>query len=296
MFAFPTEPNCMERPFSLFRLSTGSNYLVSSRSVAVQVEPSQLSRAFNWFIVHSVDNFTHLVDPENLYTVAHGFDASARKIQQKMAHYGLVFPGDQRSCVAGFIDCTLVKIERPSGPSYIQRAFYTKFKKMHAIKFQGVVLANGLIVDVFGPRSGRRNDLHLLGASNINQKMQNAQAGNQQQFVLYGDNIYVVRSHIRRPHRDLHLTPLQALQNQVMTKMRIAIEWAFNKVKTLWKYVKTLRLCRVGSKGIRIGQVFQVCVLLTNMHSCLSENLTASYFDHQCPSLATYMNPVDNAV
>jgi len=66
-------------------------------------------------------------------------------------------------CV-GFIDGTFRPHTRPGRG---QRQCYSGYKKLHGIKFQSVVAANGLIVDFFGCVVGRRGDSYLLSASGL---------------------------------------------------------------------------------------------------------------------------------
>jgi hypothetical protein len=52
----------------------------------------------------------------------------------------------------GFINCTIQQICRPT---FGQRVVYNGHKKFHALKFQAVMVACGLIVNLFGPWEGR---------------------------------------------------------------------------------------------------------------------------------------------
>lgn len=64
----------------------------------------------------------------------------------------------------GFIDCTIRHICRPS---HFQRAAYNGYKKYHALKYQAVLLPNGIIGHLYGPVEGRRNDNALLADSGL---------------------------------------------------------------------------------------------------------------------------------
>src|SRR5207248_10731308 len=49
------------------------------------------------------------------------------------------------STVFGFVDGTIRGISRPGGAGMDQNIFYTGYKKMHALKYQGVATPDGLI-------------------------------------------------------------------------------------------------------------------------------------------------------
>ena len=50
-------------------------------------------------------------------------------------------------------------------PSENQRAIYNGHKRVHSIKFQAVVLPNGLVGNLFGPIEGIRHNRFMLAAS-----------------------------------------------------------------------------------------------------------------------------------
>ena len=64
----------------------------------------------------------------------------------------------------GFIDGTVRPICRPGQD---QQIVYNGHKKVHSLKFQSVVLPNGLIANMFGPLEGKRHDCALLRELNL---------------------------------------------------------------------------------------------------------------------------------
>ena len=60
----------------------------------------------------------------------------------------------------GFVDGTV----RPK-PQHDQRAVYNEHKRVHALRFQSLVAANGMIVNLSGPVQGRRHDSRMLTMS-----------------------------------------------------------------------------------------------------------------------------------
>ena len=71
------------------------------------------------------------------------------------------------NCI-GFIDGTVRPICRPT---VNQRLVYNGHKRTHALKYQSIVLPNGLIGNLFGPIEGRRHDCALLRLSELSEKM-----------------------------------------------------------------------------------------------------------------------------
>ena len=64
----------------------------------------------------------------------------------------------------GFVDGT---VRRTIRPNYNQRVMYNGHKRVHAIKFQSVVLPNGLIGNLAGPFEGKRHDSTMLHESGL---------------------------------------------------------------------------------------------------------------------------------
>ena len=104
----------------------------------------------------------------------------------------------------GFIDRTVHFISRPKitrrlrrvrNSNNIQRAVYNGHKRHHGIKFQSVVLPDGIVAQMFGPVEGRRHDATLLKLANIARKMHLLPAGS----FLYGYQAYQVRSWLLSP-------------------------------------------------------------------------------------------------
>lgn len=164
---------------------------------------------------------------------------------------GNFLPSDDQNGfnVFGFIDNTTIETCRPGGgpaapgvdaPRYeylIQRA------KHHGLKFQSVVLPNGMDYHVYGPVSLRHNDLYTLGHSEILSSIKDIQLGENLQYVIYGDSAYLLirDTHLRCRHSGDRLTPIQQTENAAMSSCRESIEWNFGSTKTLWAYLQFSR-------------------------------------------------------
>jgi DDE superfamily endonuclease len=86
---------------------------------------------------------------------------------QCVSEKGSVMPN-----VLGSIDGTAIEISRPSG--FSQRATYSGHKSRNCIKFQAISAPDGLILHRFGPMEGRRHDMTLYQASQIDGVLQHS--------------------------------------------------------------------------------------------------------------------------
>ena len=70
------------------------------------------------------------------------------------------------SCL-GFIDGTVRRIARPNKN---QRIVYNGHKRVHALKFQSVVVPNRMIANLAGPFEGKKHDSTMLCKSGLMQQ------------------------------------------------------------------------------------------------------------------------------
>jgi len=147
-------------------------------------KPWQLRRAFYWFIDFMITNWGYLITNNRNYWLDE-LPKSAESIRVKLSTlanegYRQFHPplGEPNGfSVFGFIDNTLFAMSRPGGgpigegeqaprfPKELQRAWYTGWKKLHGLKWQTVVMANGMDFEVWGPVSVRHPDSFTLRRS-----------------------------------------------------------------------------------------------------------------------------------
>ena len=127
----------------------------------------------------------------------------------------------------GFVDGTLCRIARPQNH---QRAVYNGHKRVHGIKFQSVVVPNGLIANLVGPFEGRRHDSTMLHESRMLRELQRVAWANGEPLCLYGDPAYPLGIHLQAPFRDALLTPQMQRFNEAMSEVRVSVEWMFETV------------------------------------------------------------------
>jgi len=251
-------------------------------------DKTQLSRCFNSMMCLMYSRFQHHITNKLAYWSEH-FTEFCDSIKRKL------HTDDAAMTVVAFIDGKVQPICRPSSVTVhgvtldVQREMYNGHKRTHGVKIQAVHAPNGMTIDYYGVGSGRRHDAHLLRISELNDRMAIVQAGWPRQHVIYGDAAYGgTNSHIRRGHVGANLDNEQRRQNEQLSKVRVSVEWGFAKIYSLWAfldYKKTQKLLLQP-----LGQYIAVAVFLTNCHSCLYGNQTASYFGVAPPTLDAYLN------
>ena len=256
---------------------------------------SMLSRAVTIFNKHMLLHHEHLVT-NNLEYWKPWFPIFAESISAKLAEVGNIHYPEGGFRVAMFHDDTVIASCRPgSGPmangdgrksNFIQMAFYNGWKKHHGFKFQTVELPNGMCMDMYGPCSFRRNDLELLERSKLNERLAQVQHGDPVQYCSYGDGIFPIDTHTIGKHIG-ETTRENRYENRMMSKIRIANEWAYGVTATMFPYVK-YRAAQKLLMNKLTTKFYIVATLLRNAHMCLYEGLAASYFNCDTPSLEDY--------
>ena len=86
-------------------------------------------------------------------------------------------------------------VRRISKPKYLQRVMYNGHKRVHAMKFQSVVLPNGIIANLGGPYKGRRHNSSMLQQSGL----KCVAHFNDKPLCWYGDPPYTLGVHLQTP-------------------------------------------------------------------------------------------------
>lgn len=102
---------------------------------------------------------------------------------------------------------------------------YDGHHRDHGLAYQAVMAPNGMLMDAWGPVSGRRHDSYLLRVSELKPRLAAVQDPHQPQMKVYGDAAYRLLSHVRRGFKGVNLTEEQRAFNQANSKLRISIEW-----------------------------------------------------------------------
>ena len=190
-----------------------------------------------------------------------------------------------QNCI-GFVDGTVRPICRPTRH---QRVCYNGHKRIHALKFQSVVVPNGLIVNLYGPIEGRRHDCALLRASGLMEGFERRQLTNRagQPFALYGDPAYSLRPYLQCLFRGANLTVEEQLFNSRMSSVRECVEWEFGKILQIFAFLDFRKNLKVLLSPV--AKFYLVAGLLSNCHTCLYGSQTSRYFDLDPPQLEFYL-------
>ena len=185
----------------------------------------------------------------------------------------------------GFVDGTDPRIARPKEN---QRQVYNGHKRVYALKFQTVVLPNGMIGNLAGPYEGRRHDSFMLADSSLLQQLQQHAWHNQQPLCIYGDPAYLLSVHLQSPFTGANLNPLEERYNQAMSSVGVSVEWLFGLVSNYFKFIDFKKMQRIGVS--HVAKVYIICSLLQNAHTCLYGNLISENFNLNPPQIRDYFS------
>jgi hypothetical protein len=161
---------------------------------------------------------------------------------------------------------------------------YNGHKRFHGLKFQSIVLPNGLIFNLFGPISGRRHDSFMLAESNLLQKFENQMPT----YCVYGDPAYPHRPQLQCGYRGHNLTLEQKEFNKRMSMHRVVVEWVFGKIVSLFAFLDFKKNLKLYLQPV--GKLYIIGALLTNCHTCLYVSQTSEKFNINPPTLKQYLS------
>ena len=188
----------------------------------------------------------------------------------------------------GFIDGTVRPICRPGEK---QRVVYNGHKRVHALKFQSVVVPNGLIANLYGPVEGARHDAGMLKDSGLLQTLER-EAYNPRGDVLclYGDPAYPLRPHLMAPYRigevPVFTADMEAF-NSAMSSARASVEWLFGDISNSFKFLDFKKNLKLGLSAV--GKQYIVSALFRNILTCLYGNTTSTHFQLDPPTVQDYL-------
>lgn len=195
----------------------------------------------------------------------------------------------------GFIDCTIRHI---CGPTFYQRTAYNGHKKVHALKYQAVVVPNGIIGHLYGPVEGRRNDNTLLADSGllkwacehaVRPDVPADAPPAQRYWQIFGDPAYGVLFQMMSGfHGVVERTDDKLAFNHEMSCAQMAVEDISGIVISRWPFLNVFWKMKLYCSPV--GQYYRIRVLLTNAMNCLRPNSIAIRFDVQPPTLEDYFH------
>ena len=100
----------------------------------------------------------------------------------------------------GFVDGVGGTVRPICRPIRDQRTVYNGHKRIHALKFQSVVVPNGVIANLYVSVEGRRHDATMLAMSELMEELeQHSFAPDGEALYIYGDPAYPHRLHLQCP-------------------------------------------------------------------------------------------------
>ena len=245
----------------------------SGRSVSAQ------SELFQAGIDHIYHHFAHLRDNRSLECWAPHFPDFAAAIRRG----GRKGPAPLKNCV-GYLDGSNQYVSKPH---LNQGVLYNGHKRKHCVKWQGLMLPNGIMPMPFGPIHGRRHDSYMLDQSRLVRVMRRCCRLAGKTYQLYGDPAYPQSPWIGGPFRHADLDHAETQFNALMSSTRISNEWGFGRVKLLWAYLDFENGQKIYLNDVK--KYWPVAQILTNCHTCLYYNQVSDYFDVAPPTLQDYV-------
>lgn len=148
---------------SLYKLHYPEKY--NEMQAKFEIDYTTCSRIFNYFIQFMTEKWGYLL-MDNMQFWVNQFPVFADAIEAKIDELSLESnsPLDYNSRIFALLDASYIHCCKPYD-NVTQQSIYTKHKKFHGIKFQVVVLPNGMKFHVFHPIEARRHDSFLLTQS-----------------------------------------------------------------------------------------------------------------------------------
>ena len=143
------------------------------------------------------------------------------------------------------------------------------------LKFQTVILANGMDFHVYGPNSVRRNDLYMLRHSKLLHLMEELQRGDPFFLKIFGDSAYF----------DCDFLGIGG--GRGMASVRESVEWTYKDVKAQWKYLDWNHVLQRRKQPV--FKIVFVCLLLRNAYVSMHGGQAAEYFVDLPPSFEQWV-------
>ncbi|ETM40290.1 hypothetical protein L914_13729 [Phytophthora nicotianae] len=158
-------------------------------------------------------------------------------------------------------------------------------KRKHALKYQSVLARDGLIIHLSGPFPGTRHDAFIFKQSGLLDMAEAYLSYGEKHFVIYGDPAYAQNNHIVAPFKGVVLSDDEKEFNKRMSSVRVIVEWGFGKIARYWAFVDFHKNQKLLLQ--RVGKMYTVGGLLTNVHTCCYGSQTPKYFKLDLQALSS---------
>ncbi|PWW74591.1 hypothetical protein C7212DRAFT_145834, partial [Tuber magnatum] len=169
---------------------------------------------------------------------------------------------------------------------------YSGYKKCHSIKFQAIMIPDGIISCLAGPWFGKDRDWKMYIYLGLEKHLREINQGTEpdEHCYLYGNPAYALLHGIVRRYRaivGLPLNPVIKVMNTHMSSMRVSVEYGFGKTMNLWSFNRFKGSLKSGL--LSVTGYFLVAVLFSNIHSCFHRNETCTHLHCNPPLLSSYL-------
>ena len=107
-------------------------------------------------------------------------------------------------------------------------------------------------------------------------------------FIVFADKGYAMAGQLMVPFKGTytHGHPRRRF-NAVFSRLRIAVEWFFGKVDSLWKRPTLKTNVRILQNNV--GMEYFAACFMTNIHTTFYQSQTGEYFGVMPPTFAEYV-------
>ena len=134
--------------------------------------------------------------------------------------------------------------------------------RIHSLKYQAIMLSDGIIGHLYGPESGRRHEVDS-GILEVFSESLDTDIG---KYVIYGDPAYGTQEFLVSPFRSTTPGSMEAIFYSKMSECRVHVEYIFAKIVRLWAFIDFDKSQKLLLS--RIGMQYPVAVFLSNLHTC----------------------------
>jgi hypothetical protein len=246
------------------------------------------------FFGMKIAHLSHIVRTfgDALHRVAESYLTNPRLWQPHFPKYAAIIERHSDEFLTkawGFIDATF---RNTCKPSIYPKALYSGYKKRHGLKFQCVTTPDGYVALLHGPYSGRMHDAAIFRETGLEDTLRVMMPDLDETYHLVADLAYPQSAYVCRGFAGADPRTIEAIFNQRLSSIRVAVEWTFEVIGSLWGNLDGDRSKKILEQPV--GQQYINCAFLTNVHNCFYGNLISSYYKSTPFTLDEYLGLLDN--
>ena len=131
---------------------------------------------------------------------------------------------------------------------------------------------------------GRRHDFGLFREYGLLDDLERySYSSAREPLCLYGDPAHQLRLDLQAPFRDVALTPQMQQFNEIISTIKVSVEWLFAVIYNDVKFIDFKKGLKIGISSV--GKMYVACILLRNALTCLYGNITSMLFNLDPPAV-----------